>query len=1563
MNKLLKISEENLRRQQAEEEIRRIREKIYENNNKLENLTTSQNFIHTDNNMTHHISNNMYANKNNFCDEDYMQNQNIYNRNFDNINSNHTVYGKYMEMDRLMKKFNRIEKVKNPRDVLGYFQEEFHRLNIRDDYVKYNILIEKWPTEDVSNFYRLVDREHRNFESFCDFCVNRDDSLSEILSKVPQYDASTPFGVFLADATKFAESSKIDRIKFFCYYLSPPSLKTKIRENFNENYDIFKRRTQGIWNCQEDKMLSDPVNCDRTPRTNQIYSTNPRRYNNRFIGHTNNNFNKNNNNNGNFRPYRNHQIPDFYSHNNNNNNNWNYQQTSAKPNPFTNQGDLCYQHWRYGKEAYSCNRKDCKMNHLVANHQQQKSCNVAVMQTDLTNDKETKLYNEDNKNCIYKAIPVDNTENSFVNQKSSLTVSMKGTNENKIHESTMPTCSGNTDQINNNLENILKKINELVLDKSNVPVKQCSVLENKTETADIKNLPKNLLFALEKKSGVLLLIDSGSEVSILPKILTNGINQYFQPKSKTIKGLGNSTIYPIGSVDVDLSIGNMLLKKATFWVTKESGDYGIIGLDILKDNKLIISPHTSEILKYNLDRKARLYTAGELTTAAEGPCNKLKITSYQEKSDDKNNIKSILEEFKELTMEPDYNKPVKHGHSLEIKVKNLVPRMIKARKCNGMRRKIVEENFNDLIIRGAMSRGQEARYVSPITMVPKKDGNIRICIDYTTLNAHTNPISYPLPRIDELPEFIPNGSKIFSCLDLKEAYYSLPIHPNSQKYAAIIAHHGVFIPHRTTFGLMNAPMRFQMMMEDILTPCTGFVYVYLDDILVFSETKKDHESHLRKVLQTLQDSGLYLNAKKCIIAEEKVEFLGHSIGADGVGVMDSKVEAIINLPRPTNRKELKRFIGLVNYYFHHIPRLSEITAPLNELSGGPKATNKKPLKLNQSQINAYKDTLKVLAKAATLAYEDHNKPLILYSDASETHVGAVLEQEGINGNKRPLAFFSKKLPSLKRYRSTFYKELRALYLSLKHFQSRVIGRELIIRTDSQSVEKAITNPIKDQSPMEQRYIAAIKEFNPFVKHIAGVDNRVADILSRPPHSTSMHIALQDNDPDYAYNSNTDLNCSDTNDDLTENEEELITAESLNKLEIAQLQKNEPLLLKKAKELKKEIKYVGSEDLAVIQEGDNQRIILPSILRLTAFELAHGYLHLGVERSIIATAKDYWWPTLKTDIKYWCKSCAECQATKTFRHNRPKIGLYPKNTERFQFIHVDLIGPMNVISDGNKYIMTIKDRGTGFLVTSPLPNKKAETVKNALIQSWCGIFGVPQVIVTDNGCEFTNSLLKEAFQQLGIDHRYVPPYSPESNGFVERQHRSINVALRTLVDKEKWSMLLPLITTSINNSFIEGNLFTPSQLALGTCTNISGRIFFDKVSNNHKEIDTYETNFFLHTMSNAYRKHKCYTEKHTYYEPGLFDCEKVWIRKKNKSHLSAQYHGPYPILSYSDHSMIIEKNGKPIKVSLRNVKGYFPREELDAEGNKLGPTAAYNLRERNIELNYADIDTTTYDESD
>ena len=163
------------------------------------------------------------------------------------------------------------------------------------------------------------------------------------------------------------------------------------------------------------------------------------------------------------------------------------------------------------------------------------------------------------------------------------------------------------------------------------------------------------------------------------------------------------------------------------------------------------------------------------------------------------------------------------------------------RRCGGTR-EVVKDNFFDLLERGAVVRGSGDTCASPVTCVPKKDKTYRVCIDYTILNSHTRPLSYPLPRIDELSEIIPGGTCVFSTLDLKEAYYSLPIEISSQKYAAIITHKGVFILKRCTFGLKNAPTRFQQMMESIFISCQTFTFIYLDDILIFFQNSGSYLS-------------------------------------------------------------------------------------------------------------------------------------------------------------------------------------------------------------------------------------------------------------------------------------------------------------------------------------------------------------------------------------------------------------------------------------------------------------------------------------------------------------------------------------------------------------------------------------------------------------------------------------------------------------------------------------------------------------------------------------------------
>ena len=1080
----------------------------------------------------------------------------------------------------------------------------------------------------------------------------------------------------------------------------------------------------------------------------------------------------------------------------------------------------------------------------------------------------------------------------------------------------------------------------------------------KNSFVDPNSLPQNLQFVSDLDTNILFLVDSGSEISLLPKSLTNGINKYFPPNSKSIQGIGDSVIHPIGSADIKVNISELGHFNHSFWITPESRGYGIIGLDFLIANNLEILPAKSQVRSAISGRMAKLLVASDLPNPVVKSINSVELL-HSGKHSLEERCMALLGEFPEITRKPDYTVPPKHNHSLEIVVDNYCPKMVKARRCGGTR-EVIKDHFFDLLERGAVVRGSGDTCASPVTCVPKKDKTYRVCIDYTVLNSHTRPLSYPLPRIDELSEIIPGGTCVFSTLDLKEAYYSLPIKTSSQKYAAIITHKGVFIPKRCTFGLKNAPTRFQQMMESLFISCQTYTFIYLDDILVFSKTEEDHISHLKTVFTILSDNGLYLNTKKCNLAKTKLDFLGHSVSIEGLNVLDSKVEAILKYPIPTTRRDLKRFLGLANYYHRFVPKIAEITAPLNELSGGPKSTNRAKIKLNESHIQAFNNTKSILAHTTTLSYEDHSKPLILFSDASDTHVGAVLEQEGENGEMRPLAFFSKKLPQLKTVRSVFYKELRALYLSLKHFQYRILGRRLLIRSDNKALVGAINNELKDQSPMELRYIMLIKEFDPEIAHIAGSSNTVADALSRPPQITALHVRAHQEDPDYLCSSESESSDSELDIDTFDNTEQVINPEiydmdmsssdvefvslkTLDREAIALFQSRDQGLIDQARLLKKDVHFTTDESMAFFIEEGIKRVILPEQLHLTAYNAAHNRLHLGIEKTIEAIARTFWWPKLRDDVSHWVTNCATCQQTKVSRHNRPKIGFFPNNTQRFQFLHLDLIGPLDR-SMHYQYVLMIKDRATGLLVTAPIPDKTALTVRNAFIQHWIGHYGVPQIVLSDNGKEFKNDLLQDACKQLGIEQRFTSSRTPQTNGYVERQNRTINVAFRSLEDKANWALHLPLITANINNSFVEGSPFTPAQYAFGCSLNLSGRVLFDKVNELHQinRPSPFECAVFMSSMSDIGRKFKKPNNNAPFYQPGLFDCKYIWLKKHNRKKLDKLYEGPYKVVRNrsTEHSLYIIKNCHVVKVSIRNVKAYVGPLNLTDE---LENNNTYNLR--------------------
>ena len=1131
---------------------------------------------------------------------------------------------------------------------------------------------------------------------------------------------------------------------------------------------------------------------------------------------------------------------------------------------------------------------------------------------------------------------------------------------------------------------------------------------------NLNNLPSNLQYVVDETTRIPFLIDTGSEISILPRCFTEEVKDQFTPRSKTIVGIGNTKIHPVGKVEMSLKIGlsNDLTHK--FWVVAEHKKFGVLGIDFLRKHRLMIIPASNELQE--MDSKTSIKLQLPSRTVEEHKSTLMVEEETRERvTTCETECWTLLGKFPELTQRPDYNGKPKHNYTLKLDLDaDFEPKMTLARRCNLTVQKSINENFSDLERRGAVIRGDAQLGASPVTVVKKKDGSLRVCVDYTYLNSHTLPLSYPLPCIDQLSSDIPDGTRIFSALDLKEAYFSLPLDKEAKKFMAIITRTGVFIPQRTQFGLKNAPLKFQSMMDDILRPCRGYTFVYLDDILIFSKTQNEHLERLKMVLTLLSNNGLYLNEKKCKFGKDTIEFLGHTIDNKGVTVNQSKVEAIVNLIEPKSKKELRSFLGMVNYYAPHIPRLAEIAGPLNLLTGGSKKQAR--ITLGEEHVRAFKETIAALAKATTLAYEHHGRPLILYSDASETHVGASLEQQSENGVIRPLAFYSKKLPVLKTYRSAFFRELRGIYLSLKHFHTRIVGRQIIIRTDNLSVARALENQSGTQTPEEQRYISIIKEYSPKVMFIQGQKNVVADALSRPVEQTALQMnwekeededltqgetveldwnlnnvekkqdtidsdidsVLEEDDrreePTTLWDSRSDKLSEahvmwqmrwdeDESDQDAESEEETSEEDKeegeelieLDEQTIAECQTECLDLIELAKKSDQTVEYRPPNNIAVIVEEGNARIILPKILRLTAYHIAHNRLHIGIEKSIEAIEKDFWWPELKTDITHWVKSCMKCQCNKTHRHNWPKLGTFPSAPERLQFLHIDTVGPVEPISNGNRYILTIKDRATSFLVTSAIPDKKAQTVRDTIVNSWIACFGVPQVILTDKGKEFRNKLIFATFNQLNIDFRSTDAYSPNTNGMIERAHRSINVALRTLDNHTNWSFHLPLITNALNNQRVSHSFLTPAQYVFGTPTNQSGKLLLGAQNDGEAEYDVYETGIFQINMNSLKRNFKNHGSNKHHYEKGLYDAQMVLVKNRGKGKMKSLFKGPYEVVSKTDQSFTILKNGLITKENIKNLKKFVPKwTDKEAQQEKEPPNRQYNLRTTGRRVNYEEL---------
>lgn len=949
-----------------------------------------------------------------------------------------------------------------------------------------------------------------------------------------------------------------------------------------------------------------------------------------------------------------------------------------------------------------------------------------------------------------------------------------------------------------------------------------------------------------------------------------------------------------GLATITLKIYDIEKETNVYIIDGEEFKYDfLIGLDIIKEFRLIQDNNL------NITQKGEEEEIQEEDSVnKEDPCSvnfnehikkedfKIGVDNLDEQQ--KSEIYKLVESYKSIFAKDKYD--IGTVNKYEARIDLLVDKYCSKRpyRCSVDDKKEIEEQVAKLLDRNLIEESYSP-FAAPVTLAFKKEDNrkSRLCIDFRDLNKIVVPQSQPFPLIDDLVIKTRN-SMYFTTLDINSAFWSIPLRIEDRNKTGFVTHEGHYQWTCLPFGLKTSPAIFQRVLSNILRKykLTDFAVNYIDDILIFSKSFSDHIDHLKQLFDAIKKEGFRLKFTKCTFASNSVKYLGHIIENNTVRPLRDNLISIKEFPVPKTQKNIRQFLGKINFYHEYLPKSAVILEPLHNL-----------LRKNQKFIwsvdcqKSFEKIKEMLCSQPILEIFDPNLPINIHTDASLEGIGAVLKQTQPNGKNKPVAYFSKKLNKVQKNKKAIYLECLAIKEAIRYWQYWLIGKTFTVYSDHKPLENLNIKSRTDDELGDLTYYLSQYDFK--IVYAPGKNNLEADCLSRNPVLDA--------------NEDTDERLKVVN---------IITLDNIIKdqQENEYLQKNKSTLIYKNNIYYKKVR---KREKIMLSEEFSKRLIK---------EIHEKMCHIGIKQMQTKIMPLYTSKNLKININNLCKNCEICIKNKS--RGQVKYGLMSQlgpATKPFEIVSMDTIGGFGGSRSTKKYLHLLVDHFTryAFIVTSKTQsaNDFIKLINNASDSHSIGM------LLTDQYPGINSKEFKLFLKDKSITLVFTAVNTPFSNGLNERLNQTLVNKIRCKMNEKDnklaWTTIAHDCVEKYNDTVHTVTGFAPKYLLNGSDVSFLP----NELKNNKSQIEWLQDR--KTALANTIKSHN--------YNKQVFDKnriefdfkigDKVYVEngnRLNRKKLDELRLGPFEILAKISNSIYkINTGHKKVESNLFHVTKLIP----------------------------------------